>query len=487
MLAAARGGPGRYVLAFAGLVPLFFAIANAGPSRAFMLGWLAGTVYNLLLVPWVVHTMVLYGGMPWLEAILCLLLLCAYLGVYWAVFALLLRRAGLWQAPLILMLLEHVIARLFTGFPWTLLGYTQVHNRPLLQLAELGSVYLVGLVLVYVNVCVFHFIVQRRIAWLAMGLAVLAIISIQGLMRCKSLDVPGRTLRVAYAQPNVPQDVKMDRGEQERLTRDIFQLMEQLIPCAPDIIVLPETAFNYALVYSKTYARLLEWTREHRIAVLAGAEDIQFTADRQRRYFNAGFYFPGQNGPVARYYKNHLVPFGEYLPLADYPIINKLRNIIPMDITPGDRREWFTGPLIPNLTIISPICFEVIFPEEIALWLRGHDTRLIATLTNDAWFAYSRASYQHFHQVIFRAVENRCPALMVANTGVSGFVDRLGRAQGMSGLFNRATVCREVTVHKGPQTLWQRTAAWQFYACALAFILLSLLQRRGRVVRARHA
>jgi len=168
-------------LAWVALVPLTLAASRNPPARAFQMGWLAGTLAYTGILYWIVGTFQAAHLSIWLTCI-CLLLLSAYLGVYWGAWAAfiaaitlpfekgtsggILTTANLPPSPFakggkilwpILcaaawIALEFLRAYLFSGFPWTLLGDSQWQHQALIQIASITGVYGVSFLIVLVNV-----------------------------------------------------------------------------------------------------------------------------------------------------------------------------------------------------------------------------------------------------------------------------------------------------------------------------------------------
>jgi apolipoprotein N-acyltransferase len=178
--------------------------------------------------------------------------------------------------------------------------------------------------------------------------------------------------------------------------------------------------------------------------------------------------------------KVHLVPFGEYVPLAPFlPFIDKLVTGIG-DFTPGT-----VSPLPLNGAEIGVlVCYEAIFPELAREWVRrGSD--LLVNITNDAWFGRSSAPWQHLGMTRFRAIENRIWIARAANTGISAFIAPSGRVTEQSPLFETLYLKGEVGLGAQP-TLYTSIGD----AVPTIFLILGiwwLVQTRRRLGRSRDA
>ncbi len=155
---------------------------------------------------------------------------------------------------------------------------------------------------------------------------------------------------------------------------------------------------------------------------------------------NSAFLLSPQGKVLSKYDKIHLVPFGEYVPFENILFfVNRLTTAIGK-VHPGTMYEVMSFNDIPLSTVI---CFEVIFPNLVRKFVdRG--ARFLTTITNDAWFGKTAASYQHFAMVTFRAIENRVAFARAANTGISGFIDPCGRILANSDIFVEAALVHEL-------------------------------------------
>ncbi len=156
----------RAALAWVALVPMFLALLATDesggistPRNAALLGYGCGIGFYLGNCYWIFQTMHLYGGLPQPIALMILLLFALYLGLYHALFAWLfsllrnsrLGLAGaLLAAPFLWVAVELARARI-TGFPWDLLGYSQIDNSVLTYLGPLAGVMSIGFVIAALN------------------------------------------------------------------------------------------------------------------------------------------------------------------------------------------------------------------------------------------------------------------------------------------------------------------------------------------------
>ena len=192
---------------------------------------------------------------------------------------------------------------------------------------------------------------------------------------------------------------------------------------------------------------VVETIQQAQVPLVFGSPAIGRHADGRTALLNSAYVLSPDGRVNGRYDKQHLVPFGEYVPLKSVLFfLDKLVEGIG-DFQPG------TGPTllsIPHEAGPVPfgvaICYEVIFPDLVRR-LAAEGAAFLVTLTNDAWFGSTVAPYQHFAMVVFRAVEHRLAFARAANTGISGVIAPTGPHPG-----RYAPVCR-TDLHP-PHSTW---------------------------------
>ena len=236
-------------LAWIFAVPLLFCVQGVSPGRAFLSGMISGLIAWAGVLYWIALVMSTYGGMGLFTAILLLLLLLAYMALYFGAFAWAASRflknkfaflilPGLWVA--LELMRSYTI---FSGFPWALLGHSQLPFNAFVQVAELGGVFLVSAVVMTGNVAIYQAI-KKQYAPLAIVVGLVILCAGFGQWRINFHTFEGIPLRVAAAQANVPQDQKW-RKEQVDATLDTYlSLTEQAIDKKARLVVWPETALE---------------------------------------------------------------------------------------------------------------------------------------------------------------------------------------------------------------------------------------------------
>jgi apolipoprotein N-acyltransferase len=475
LLITASFPPGDFDwLAWFGLVPLLIALEGGSPSLAFKLGLSTGLAHYLTLIYWLIVALKHYGNIPLAASLALLLMLCAYLALYPACFAVvlsyirksrfyLLKTAGLWVA------LEYVRAKILTGFPWCLLGYTQYRHPELLQIADLAGVYAVSFVLVLANALICALLLNRRFRknrafkW---DIAVIFLIALftagYSLQRMSTGKEDQKKTTVAVVQGNIDQSTKWNPAFQKKTIQTYRDLTRRASEYNPDVVVWPETAVPFFFQDHLEMAYdVIQAAREARADLVFGSPAYR-QEDGQTVYYNRAYHL-SPHGRVSGYYdKVHLVPFGEYVPLKHLlPFVHRL-VVSAGDFSPGEKLEPLT---LSNLSSGILICFEIIFPEVARAQVKN-GAQVLVNLTNDAWYGRTSAPYQHFSMAVFRAAENARPLIRAANTGFSGFIDKRGRIMEQGALFSQEVLAREV-VSGAPQRLTVYTRFGDVFALGL--------------------
>lgn len=502
--------PGRFgwwPLLFFALVPLLSCIANERPRRSFFAGFLAGFLYHVFLLYWIVIVLGRYGGLPLWLAVPVMLLLAGYMGVYLGLFSGILSLAfgkgrrkrhvpsGMMLfAPVLWVGLDWLRGMLLSGFPWMDLGYGLYSQPVMIQIADLGGHHLVTFSLVLLNTLLYFLLnwggsgnrqTARSGPRIAAGVSLLLIFfAVYSLARYRQMDTMIRGCErktVAVVQGNIPQDEKWTPAGKQK-TLDIYKRLSRqgIREHETGLIVWPETALPFYPGNDPLYFSVTGFAKKENIWLLTGSP--YFTIDEGvsgtgpvLRYFNSALLINPEGQVTGRYSKQHLVPFGEYVPLSRFlpflePIVVHVGNF-----TPGNSNV----PLrLGEVKAGILICFESIFADLARKQVQA-GANVLVNLTNDAWYGRSSAPHQSFAMSIFRSVETRRSLIRAANTGISGFVDPLGRVMGKSALFEPLVLTAAVPLVE-KQSLFSRFGYSFAPACMVLTPLLFFLLRRRR-------
>ena len=478
-----------YPLAWVAFVPLMVSLWPKSPGNAFTAGYIFGLTYFYGTLYWIYHSVNNFGGVPFLESLLVVLLLCLYLGLYPAIFSFLFVRMmkktklpALLIAPVLWVFLEYVRSYALTGFPWSSVGYSQYRFLRLIQVADVTGIYGISFLILMVNGAIADvFLLKKRIRQMPLfpisytitGLILLFII-IAGTLGYGGWRMgqqrPGSLVRVSVIQGNVEQDKKWEPAYQSEVLQSYVDLSRKAAGTSPQFIVWPETAvpFFFGSDMENT-EKLLRFEEGLGADVLFGSVLVKEHSKSKTLLTNSAVLLDREGKNIYEYDKIHLVPFGEYVPLRSILFfIDKLVVGIG-DYVPGKeyrRAETDFG------SFGTMICYEIIFPGLVRkFYTKGGD--FIVNITNDAWFGKTAGPHQHFSMAVFRAVENRKPVIRAANTGVSGFIDSSGGIIAATPLFQQLVLSGEVKTD-GTLTFYTKYGDLFSYLCIVISIIFCL-------------
>jgi apolipoprotein N-acyltransferase len=503
---AMPGITGWWPLLFVALVPLLSALRRLSARRSLCMGMLCGLIYNIGLLYWIVPVLRRFGGQHVLISACALLLLAAYMAVYVGLFCLLLNlmisRSGpegdstavaLLTAPVLWVGLDVVRGHLLTGMPWMDLGYGLYRQPLLIQAADLGGHHLITFCIVMINALLFWLIDRIRTpdappsrhhygqaVIVLLGLCCVGVYSVLRYQQVASEMTATEKAAVVAVQGNISQSEKWSPDVKAKTIDQYLALSRASVTKMnrTDLLIWPETALPFYPPREPLMNRIRDFVREKRVHLLTGSPYFTVTPKRKKpvAYYNSALLFNPSGRLEARYNKQHLVPFGEYIPLRTYLWFLKPLVELIGDFTPGDSFEPLEADRIKAGVLI---CFESIFPE-IARRETMAGANLLVNLTNDAWYGRSSAPYHSWAMTVMRAVENRRSLVRAANTGISGFVEPTGIIRKQSSLFTAEAVTADVELTT-MQTIFT-CGGHLFGTVCLALILpllyLSVLKQR---------
>lgn len=492
---------GHPACAWIALVPLAVAVARASTTLAALrLGLVAGGVHFAGVIYWIPAVMIRFGDVPTAVAWLVHAMLVFCLAVFVALFALALKTtidrfgnlAVLWT-PVLWVTSELGRTHLFTGFPWELLGYSQASLLPVAQMASVTGVLGVSALIALVNGSLaFAVLDVGRRRWLpcAVSLGVVGVVVGAGQIRltASALLDDGTTMRVAAVQGNVAQEQKWDPRFAERTMSRYADLTEMAAAEGAALVVWPEAATPSAFGTGRSSEEVRALAALHRVHLLFGTTIVEGDTVEPRsalpRYYNAAVMLDRRGQESGTYRKQHLVPWGEYVPFEKF-----LSFVSPLVQNVGGFSAGGRAVLLPidDAVVGTAICYEIIFPG-LVRQLTTAGSQLLVTISNDAWYGRTAAPEQHFQMASMRAIEQGRYLVRAANTGISGVIDPYGRVLERSALFEEAVVIAEVRL-LDRLTVFARLGDLMAISCGgMTGLLLVLCWRsRGMVLAPRSA
>ena len=479
------------------LAPLLVALHDAAPGRSFLLGLVTGLIYFTGTLYWITQVMAVYGGLATIVAVVINALLIAYLSLFPALFAMIVGRLSLAAGPRALLAAPFVwvateLGRtyLFTGFPWVLLGYSQVSNLPVAQLASICGVYGLSGLIAGVSASLAYPAVRQltpaarhraRSSMLAnyrplMAMLVLVFaIGVWGGFRVRrgELTRQGDPVRVGLIQGNVDQADKWDQRRANGIFNEYLAMTRKAIGEGAQVVLWPESSIPFYFEEDKPAAEEVRaLARQSQVPLLVGSDQIDRSTP-PTRYYNSAFLVRPDGSTGAVYRKMHLVPFGEYVPMKQ--VLFFAGHLVEQvsDFSAGDAAVLL--PVRGHL-MSTAICYEIVYPDLVRTFASG-GSELLSTITNDAWFGRTSAPYQHFAQATMRAIENGRYLVRSANTGISGIVDPYGRVLAQTAIFQQAVVVGEARFIR-ERTIYSYIGDVFAYASAVLTLAALVLVRR---------
>jgi apolipoprotein N-acyltransferase len=431
--------------------------------------------------------MATYGDLSTWIAVVLNAALIAYLALFPALFAVVMQHAlgrfgrrALAAAPLVWVATEMGRTYILTGFPWVLLGYSQVEALPIAQLASVFGVYGVSALVAAVSAAAANWAIAPSGAErLRPALAVAAMVVIAALWGGRRAAAAewthaGEPVRVGLVQGNIDQGQKFDPARSAFIFDSYLDMTRQAIARGAQLVLWPEssTPFYFEEARDRQDAeRLRSLARASHVPILIGSDQIE--RGIPTKYYNAAFLVGADGSTGGVYRKMHLVPFGEYVPFK-----RVLFFAAPLVEAVSDFSEGDQPVLLPveGHRISTSICYEIVYPGLVRQFVRG-GSELLTTITNDAWFGTTSAPYQHFEQASMRAIEEGRYLVRSANTGISGIVDPYGHVLERSRLDEAAVLVGDARYLR-TTTVYERIGDVFAYASIVVTLALVVFPRR---------
>jgi apolipoprotein N-acyltransferase len=456
----------RSAFAWFGLTPLLWAILSpqcldrpCPLRRGFMLAYFCGVLWYMGNCYWVRDTMAHYGDMPPLAPTLLLLAFSLVLGLYFGLFGLgvaLVRRAtgstrlALSAAPILWAALELAAARI-TSVPWDQLGYSQVDNALVNQLAPWTGVYGISFLLVAANALLAGGLVLERFScrqlWAIAGVVLLTG-GVAGLFFAP--PKPAATATAVLIQPNldVASDNDWQGAEWDRHIAEFTRLADERcksyiagipqtgaptgkIPCPPasahpDLIAWPESPAPFVEGDARLQQVLVSLARQEQSPLVVGSIGMDLLAeDHSLREYNSALIVAANGARVGRYDKIHLVPFGEYIPFQNLlTFAHKLTGRVSSFTRGGEHKVFRLNGHRYGVFI----CYESVFADEVRRFAQM-GAEVLVNISDDGWYGDTSAPWQHLNMARMRAIENRRWILRDTNNGVTAVIDPYGRVR----------------------------------------------------------
>ena len=450
LLALAFSPVDFYLLAFLSPAIFFYSLLFATPRRAAWLGWWFGMGFFGVGVSWGFVAIYVFGlSSIFASAVLTFMgvsFMAAYISLQGYLSTLFIQKLNirnrtqiiLFVFPLFWVLLEWFRGWFLTGFPWISLGYSQTGSF-LSGYAPVLGVYGVSWITALSSSFLLLFFFYKKNSVRFIILLSLVAIWFGGyfLSQVNWTKPIGKPIKVSLVQGNVEQVDKWEPAHFEKRKQRYLSLTQQ--HWDSDLILWPEnslTIFHHQLK-NNYLNKVLKEAKKNNTDIILGLPVLDRKKDE---YFSSLMVINGSNISNSKeqfYHKNHLVPFGEYVPFSSL-----LRGLVtffdlPMSgFTPGKYDQNLLSAA--GQKIAPTICYEDAFGEDLIRFLP--EATLLLNASNNAWYGDSFAPHQHLQISQMRALETERDMMRVTTNGVSALIDYKGNIVARSPQFKHYVV-----------------------------------------------
>ncbi|ACL69733.1 apolipoprotein N-acyltransferase [Halothermothrix orenii] len=412
-----------YILGWLALIPLLFVLRKAKPAQGLFKGWFTGFIIISGTGYWLYSPLKSFSGLPVYGVVILLLLLfilvSSFYGLWGFLFCWLQSKKGLnvlllgvsWTG------MEFLRFLIIPDYPFAFLGYTQSCFPYLLQLADIGGVFLVSFVVVLINGLLFKIIVERRTSQFISLLLILLLVVGYGSWRINQINkITPEVVKIGFVHTDLS---PVEKWREENIIPNINNLLEMTKGISDTSIVFwPESSLTFNIIKDDGYreffySKIKNMKPYLQVGSLSGI-------DGKSGIYNSSFLIDPNRGILQRYNKIRLVPFGEYMPLAN--IVEFLTGITMLSEIHGDKVTVFN---LPGYKYKVVTCSEILYPDTVRK--KAQFTNFIVNPSNEAWYNAGNLQQQMWVAAVFRAVENRRPVIRSTNYGLSGVITAVGK------------------------------------------------------------
>ncbi len=460
------------IIAIAGLCYLWSKTGT--PATAWILGFSYGLGMYCVGIYWIYISLHEFGGMPWWFAGFCTFCLCAFMALFVGFVGYFGKKLGfLWlSVPVLWGLSDWVRSWIFTGFPWLTMGYSQAPHSPLAGYMPIAGVYGVSVITVFISALIGFWLANKHQTpvFKRNAIASVTLILVAGfILKAVEWTSPiGKPISVALIQGNIAQSTKWS-PEKAQGTIDLYLSMLQASKA--DLIILPETALPVISSQLDENVKNTILTHAQQHPLIIGMVEYN---EKTSEYFNSALGF--SQADTQSYQKNHLVPFGEFIPLKQVFgwIYRDWLNMPLSDLSRGSYQP--ISMRLADHRIGVNICYEDVFGEEIIRQLPA--ATLLVNISNDAWYGQSYAAHQHMQFSQARALETGRYMLRATNTGATAAIDQHGYVFAHAPHDVRTTLDVRAQGFSG-STPYVRWGNWPFIVLCFSVIAFVIRRKNG--------
>ena len=377
---------------------------------------------------------------------------------------------------LILSLFEYLRGNILSGFPWNLFVYSLSNNISFIQINSLIGIYAFNMIMISIFSIpsVFYF-KRKKNEFIGFILIFVTFISfyIYGKVKINdfnNLENIKLSKKIKILSTTIPIERFYSNLDSEKT---LIKLIDLSNPKTKEITVFiwPEGIIpNVNLEsFKKEFDYLLKksFTKDH--TIILGINDDKKLNGNQK-YYNSLSIIDNEANILYKYYKNNLVPFGEFLPLENVLSQLGLKNLTNnyQSYTKSNERKLYSFKNDTKIKILPLICYEIIYSGKLS---SETDFNFIVNISEDGWFGKSIGPYQHFAHAIFRSIEYGKYTLRSANNGISAIINPTGVILDKIDIDNEGVISIN-EIKKVEKTLFSKFGNKIYFLIILLYIFL---------------
>ena len=456
------------------LIIIVFIAGLYQQKKAFQYGFLFGLGLASTGLSWIYISIHAYGHLHPLIAAMVTLLFMAYIGVFYGLMATIQKRlmhqhSVILQALLfasIWILSEWARAKIFGGFPWLLLGQSAI-DSPLQRLLPFVGIYGCGFIICWIAASIYLGLLQNGLRKLSLCLPIMLLLLMK--IYPQTTATPAQaSFSTSIIQANVAMFEKWDEAFFWKNYFYYLQSIKELL-LKKQLIILPEAAISAPSTYMRDELRRIDYMAKNKnSAVILGIP--QTASNENDDYYNGSIALGRASG---NYLKQQLVPFGEYVPHVFLKLMQWL-NVPIVNTIPGPQNQ--TPIHVFQEQVASLICYELAYPE--ILRSQASESRMIISMSDDAWFGHSLALYQHLQMAKTLAKMSHRSLVFANNNGLSSLINQEGKVLNQARLWQKQNISARLALYQDI-TAWVKWGDKPILSICLLFFILGVSKQLG--------
>ena len=399
---------------------------------SFNLGWIFGFGYFVSNLYWITNSLTfedIFKPLIPIALILIPLFLGLFYGISTLVFSYLNPKKNLLSILILatsLSILEYIRGFIISGFPWNLIAFSFVNHLEFIQILSFTGTYafnsLIILLFLLPIIIFFNYKIKIKISILILSFFVVFTNYYWGKLNLRQYELIDKRdlgFNIKIISPKININRYFQNENPSAIISELINISEPN-PSNKTIFIFPEGILSsiYFEDLKKLKSLFLKnFSKKHKII-------LGMNIYENEKIYNSLLVLNNELKILDKYYKNKLVPFGEFLPFEKI-----LQNLGFKKITKGylsfsadNQRDLLK---LNNYNFLPLICYEVIYSGKINKSEKNYD--FILNISEDGWFGNTIGPYQHFSHLIFRSIEEGKAVIRSSNNGISAYISPKGQ------------------------------------------------------------